>query len=446
MVRRDNPEDAPIEPLGSIQNPAAKPPTDRRRDAGVRGGSLCVLVLLLCSGALALDPPSGTPFIARTLLDYSLTPHAVLVHRIDGPMITYTDSRGLLRREPTSEFLAILPGQGPTGWQRGGGSDILALVDGQRFPGVALPPLDVAEPPVSWDAAFARLSVPLESVSGLSRGGRATPGQGSTGDDTVLLSNGDQLSGFILALGPVVSIEARSGGAGLGVIDLPLDRIAWVRLANPAIKPVGAMLWLSDGTVACIEPLAQSTPESLEARLLPPGDADASLSEGDSPRLSIPLASVRAMAFDPGRLIGLGTLPLVRTSSDRPWTPGVVLSDAVDEPLGAPDITLPAPMSAAWALPASAIRVAFDALLPERSRTWGDAELVLWIEQDGTRAALTRARLDGQQPTASFNVPLPPPADARRDRRLVVELLAGPSGPAQDTVVLARPLVLLSTP
>jgi len=399
--------------------------------------SLSALALSLAICFPALAQPAGTPFIARTLLDHSLTSHAVLVHRIDGAMITYTDSRGLLRREPTSEFLALLPGDGPTGWQRRGSTDTLTLVDGQRFPGSILPSPDADEPPVLWDARFAHLAFPLERVSTLTRAGVTPPPRVTTGDDAVGLSNGDTITGFILGLGDVVVVETPGGAT----VEVSSERFAWARLANPPLAPEGAMLWLSDGTVACVETLPQSTPESLEARLLPPGQSQASLSEGDSPRISVPLASVRAFAFEPARLVGLGTLPLVETLSERPWPPAVELSDAMDEPLGAPDITLPAPMSAAWSIPPGATRLAFDATLPERSRLWGDAELVITLQQDGTRRALARARLHAGEPTASFNVQLASPADPRRERRLIIELVAGPTGPAHDTAVLHRPLL-----
>lgn len=389
----------------------------------------------------AADPPTGTPFIARTLLDHSLSARAVLVHRIDGAMITYTDSRGLLRREPTSEFLALLPGDGPTGWQRRTRADTLALVDGQRFPGEALPVVDGDEPPISWDAGFARLTFPLEVVSSLARGGRASPPPDATGDDAVRLVNGDTLRGFVLALGQDVSIETATG-----VVRVPLERIISARLANPRVDARGTVVWLADGTVACVELLPQGAPDAIEARLVPPGDTEPSLSEGDAPRLSILLASVRALAFEPARLAPLGTLPVVSTASDRPWTPEPELSDAAEEPLGAPDVTLPAPMSVTWLLPADAMRLAFEATLPERCRLWGDAELIVSLEQDGVRAVVGRARLRGETPSAAMNLSLPAPADPRRHRHLTVEVVAGPSGPAQDTIVLERPLLLLGAP
>lgn len=411
-------------------------------DRSAPSALLSALSAFVFSGSVASAQPAGTPFIARTLLDHTLTSHAVLVHRLDGAMITYTDARGLLRREPTSEFLALLPGDGPTGWHRHTDLDTLTLVDGQRFPGSALPAAPEGdEPPVLWDASFADLSFSLERVSMLTRAGVTPPTASPTGDDTIGLANGDTITGFILALGDLVSIETSSGDTA----EFTLDRVAWTRLANPRISPQGAMIWLADGTVACIEPIAQSTPESLEARLLAPGEREASLSEGESPRLSVPLASVRALAFEPARLVGLGTLPLAEVRADRPWTPDVSLSDATDQPLGAPDITLPAPMLASWTIPASARRVAFEATLPERCRLWGDAELVVTLQQDSGRMELARTRLRGDEPVAAFNVELAAPTDARRERRLIIELVAGQTGPAQDAVVLSRALLLLES-
>jgi hypothetical protein len=398
----------------------------------------------------AAAPPPGTPFIARTLLDHTLTPHDALVHRIDAGTITWTDSRNLTHTQPIADFLALLPGQGPTGWRADTALHTLALVDGQRFPGIPLPDADGApeeDAPVAWLSDLTPLSAPLEAVASLSAPGTPAPAPDATGDDTIRLRNGDVLAGFILSLGRTIQIE--TGG---GVRDVPLDLVAWARLANPPAPPSGPMLWLADGTVATVELLDQATPESLLVRPIPITDAhtpteDSSNSASNgagSGAHAVALAAVRALAFEPARLLPLGELPAPETTSERPWTPRVVLSDAANQPLGAPDITLPAPLRGVWTIPPTAARLAFRAVLPVRARTWGDCELVVTLEQDDGRTELSRTRLHAAAPTASINLELPAPSDPRRDRHLVIDLIAGPTGPAQDTLVLERPLLLLA--
>lgn len=430
--------------------PVTRPPTDaatrlpRPRRPRVRPAA--GLLALLAAPALGGDPPSGTPFIARTLLDHALASHPVLVHRIDASAITFTDARGLVQRRPIAEYLAILPGDGPTGWHQRDDVHTLALVDAQRFLGHPLDtgPGSVDDAPIAWDAGFARLSIPLDDVASLAAPGAPSPPAASSGDDMIHLANGDTLSGFILALGPECSIET---SGGVAQIALPL--MVWARVANPPEAPAAPLLWLADGTVACVELLPQSSPEAIAVRLLAGARSEASRSEDQRQPpdvLSFPLASVRALAFEPARLVPLGGIPVAATASDLPWTPGLEQSDAADEPLGAPDITLPAPMSAVWVIPAGAQRLAFGVSLPARARRWGDAELLVCLDQDGEPRELSRTRLSADAPVGDVNVELPAPADPRRERRLTVELLPGRFGPAQDTVTLHRPLLLLGAP
>lgn len=356
-------------------------------------------------------------------------------------MITYTDARGLLRREPHSEFLAVLPGAGPTGWSPRTQRDVLHLTDGQRHPGSPRPAPEGDDPPVLWDGTLASISIPLDAVSSLTRAGDPPPSPSAAGQDAIAMLNGDRIGGFVISIGPEVRIEHAGRIAAL-----PLELVRWIRLANPARAPQHPMLWLGDGTAAQVTLLPQTSADSIDVRLITPGLREPSLSDEPEPARAVLLAEIRALAFAPDRLVGLGSLPLVAADSDRPWTPEPILSDARDEPLGAPDITLPAPMSAAWALPPSAVRIALEASLPQRARLWGDAELTITIEQDGIRTTLAHARLHADAPDASFNLPLPPPEDPRRDRRIIIALLEGPSGPAQDVAVLHRPLILLASP
>ncbi|MCA9288053.1 MAG: hypothetical protein KDA05_05680 [Phycisphaerales bacterium] len=419
---------------------------------GVRGIGAWVAIGVL-AGAACAQPEAATPYIARHLYDHSLHAEPVLLHRIDGSMMTYTDARGLLRRAPTSEFLVVLPapsqiepvhpdGDAPEG--------VVTLVDGQRYTGRALATPDADEPPLLWHAPFGTIRLALEHVASVARLGAEAPSASGEGEDRVRLSNGDTLTGFLLEIGERVAIETAAGE-----VDVPFAAVSWARIANPPVEPRGVMVWLDDGTVARVEILPQATPDALETRVLLPGaeegtsaaigvrTEDESAPVNTGPRLSIPVASIRALVFDASRLVGLGELDLVGVRSDRPWPPSVGFSNTDANPLGAPDITLPVPLSASWALPPRAERVAFEASLPERSRIWGDAMLVLTVEQDQGAAELGRFHLHAGSPTASVNVPIPLPEDPRRDRRLRVDFLGGDSGPAQDAVVLRYPLVLL---
>lgn len=407
------------------------------------GAAVALALAAVC--APAAQPPADTPYIARTLLDRTLVSHPVLLHRLDAGMIVYTDERGLLRREPTSEFLGILPSSnaGPAE-APGPDTDLLTLVDAQRFPGVLLEAGDEDEPPVPWDAGFARLEFSLEHVRSLVRAGYELPFDLRTAStpttDSIGLANADRLRGFVLALGQTSAIETDAG-----VVDIEADRLAWARLANPDVPPPPTLLWLTDGAIAGVELLPQTQSDALEARLVPPGGGEPSLSDAQAPRLSILMARLRAASFDAAALVPLGTLPVAGVASSRPWTPSPEIGDASAAPLGAPDITLPAPMSVTWVIPPDAARLAFEALMPERSRLWGDAELVVVLEQDTREQVLTRVSISGASPLATINVVLPSPAERRRERRLRIELREGPSGPAQDMAIIRRPLLLRAT-
>lgn len=359
-------------------------------------------------------------------------------------MVVYTDERGLLRREPIGEFLAILPPDLPAA-SRAPDPDAalyaVTLVDRQRYLGTPLDAGDRDEPPLLLDAGFARLEVPLEHVSSLARTGARPPARtASLTQDVIELANADRLEGFILTLGEVCRIETADA-----ILDLPVDRLAWARLANPALPPPPTLLWLEDGTIAGVELLGQRDAASIDARLVPPGGAEPSLSDAEAPRLSILLARVRAASLNAASLIPLSSLTPHATTSNRPWTPAIHIADQDAAPLHAADITLPAPMGVTWVLPPDAARLAFEAFLPERSRVWGDADLVVVLEQENGTVELARHRLHADQPRVRINVELAAPADPRRTRFLRIELAEGPSGPAQDAAVLRRPLILLGS-
>lgn len=406
-------------------------------------GSVWIGALGACAWADGRTAAADPPGLSATLIDASLNERRVRVLRIDAGEVTFADAEGRVRTEALDGYAALIaPGETAVDDE----AAILELVDGQRLIGA---PVEAAgAEAVGWvHPVFGELEVPLERVLriGLAEAARpAAPGAAAL-DDVVVLVNGDRLSGFVEGVGASVRLE--TGGQ---TVEVPLDRAAEVRLANPAEGARGTVIWFADGTVVRARRLRTAENGTLNFGLALAGAEEAASAPGTlAPREAkettpagwmepVRLGDVRAIAFDAAALAPLAGLEPVeqRPLGERRWTRPA----EVGEPglLGLADVTLPGPMSVVWEVPGRAMRLALEAELPESMWTWGDCELVIAAAGAGGDAEVFAARLNAERPTASVNVALP-----EGTRRVRVSLRAGEYGPVQDRVVLRRAIVLL---
>ncbi|MDX2115250.1 MAG: hypothetical protein SFZ24_06455 [Planctomycetota bacterium] len=391
------------------------------------------------AGANAVEPAG----FRVVMIDGALAARSVRLLSLEERSATILDEQQRRRQIDRREILGlIVPVPGPEeSVPRVAPAEVapglVALAAGERFTG------DVAESEAPaetllWNhGVFGRMSAPLDAVRGLARPGAAralregvTGGGGAAATDTVHLTNGDRLEGFLVALGPVVKFE--SDGAEL---ELPLERLAAARLSTPAELPAGSWIWMSDGSVARVA----------RATIDPAGRVSLTLAGGQA--VSVEWWQVRGLLSDASRLRALASLEVVSQGAGagggagRRFVPPMeVVEEADEEPdphgvvgaaLGILDVRLPGPMTVTWALPTGASRVAFTAELEAGFEPWGDCELVV---RDG-ETEVARKRLHGGQPSAEIAVDV-------RGAALTVAVEAGRFGPIRDRVFLRRGMVL----
>lgn len=400
----------------------------------------------MIAGAMACAALADPP-LRRVLVDRRLSGRLVEVVALDGRTITYVDAGGLVRTEPNTEFVALLPGRSegvePPAPARP--APALWLTDGQRFAG-ALRRGEAAGETVRWEhPVFGPIDVPLEIVSRvrlLPPGDLAAEPQGPApeGRDVVTLRNGDRLAGFLESLGDLARIDVDGTRH-----EASADLISEVTLANPPVAPSGMTAWLRDGSIVAVTSVRTS--RTGELRLRPRISAtDAAPSEAEpAPSGSSGLTGhdLVAVAFDAADLVALAAIPVrsQRPVGDRPWSEPITPSDRDDSLLWAPDLTIPGPMTAEWSLPQWAAFLGAEAHLPASMWAWGDCELVVSLVAEGSPPAeLARYRLNAEHPVATISVPLA----GSRQRLLRITLEPGLYGPIQDRVILRRPIVLLS--
>lgn len=392
---------------------------------------------IACAG---LSPTEeGVP---RILLDLNLRPQPIRLLAIDTRTLTYLDPRGQVRTETLDQYAALLPADAADG---AAGDPLrptttVDLADGRRFSGH---PTGKAgdDTVLEWRCPELGdnfvIPIPLELVRRVTLGPSARGAAAAGARDQLLLVNGDTLDGFVETIGDPARIEQDST-----VVEVPLERIAEVRLGGPAVPPSGLMVWMRGGTVARVSSLSTDRSGKLTLLLAPMDSA-----EGGTESLSaqVPIERLTAAGFDMGSVTPLASLSPSRQdgSPDRVFSDPIRVGAANGAVLGAPDIELPGPMSVSWPLPEGAARLGGIAELPEDCRAWGDCSLVMTVGMADRPREVFRAGLNGANPRAEFNVALP--ASDGRGAVLTITVEAGAFGPIQDRVVLER-AVLLSAP
>lgn len=386
----------------------------------------------------------------RVLIDRNLDRQLIELVSIDDGRINYIDAAGKPVSAPTDDFVALAPidaWQGSiestTLFARGGivsRPGVLELTDGQRLVGTASV-ADAGEESLAWNhARLGLVGVPLENVRRvvlprIMTTNQSRPPLAVESEDVLRLANGDTLRGFIASFGSSTVIELGDGS----VLDMPMNVLDEMTLANPAEPATGICVWLTGGNV--LEAQQISTPTSTDEpdRLIitladgpitrlgaasVPSEAD-ELPSGL--RLEIDRAYIEGVNFDAAALVPLASLDA--SLSGRSLE---IDSDKVAA-LGAQSIRMPGPMSATWAVPRGTTRMSLKAELPIDARTWGNLELVFLV--DGVERE--RHTLSAESPQAHVRI------DLINAKSLTITLDEGKFGPVQDRAVLREAILLI---
>jgi hypothetical protein len=299
---------------------------------------------------------------------------------------------------------------------------MLRLTDGQLLPGEAISNARPEDDTLAWNHVWlGRLDVPLDRIRFLRLASRPialTPGDG----DRLLLANGDRLDGLVISLGDPISLEV-TDDTGSQIIDVPLRRVAALSMITPPRDPVGRRVWFRDGSL-------------LDVRSVRVGDDGFVRMDGDwfvdkSGVDSVPLDRIAAVLFHSDRMVPLASLAPSRIdgAEGRYFVPPPAVT-SVNAPLGLAGIEFRGPLIARYATPKGATRFAAEARLPLGAHEWGDFDLIV---HDDDRVVF-RTPLNREFPTATINVPLD-------GSELTIEMTPRRFGPIQDRLVLDGAMV-----
>ena len=382
----------------------------------------------------------GRPALAQgdwELMDRDLHRQRVELTQMRDGAAFFVDADGRTRSAPTSSLLALIHEQPPEErpardllWIRqqaelfgplpGGQQDApapfgpwLELTDGQRWSGSLV---SGRGDMIIWSLrGVVDLSLPLDRVRAMVL--RPSAMQTPPGvEDRVVLVNGDVLDGFVASVGEPTRIESAAGD-----VEVPMDRLASMVLANPNAPPTGVFVWTDADILS-----ARSVEVLVTGRvLLQMG------SESPDAAVEFPASGLRAVLLDASAISPLVSMPMadVEHPAGLLWAGPPLLGEG--GPLGAGAIELRGPVLVRWRFPRGAARFAATALLPPAMWAWGDCEIV--VRAGG--AELYRERLNAERPQVEVNVPL------GGSTELVVEIESGASGPVQDHVRLESPII-----
>ncbi|TVQ62148.1 MAG: hypothetical protein EA378_06725 [Phycisphaerales bacterium] len=451
----------------------ARPPSGSRRATRAAGARAPSAMLVRTLAGLAMLGACLTPATAqerrapalqpeRVLIDRSLRERVVVLESIDDQRVRFTDRDGLTRSLPIDDVFALLTlrpaplasesaphaGAPSAALERAHAEGRVRLRTGESLPGalLGLDPADRAgagEAPVRWLApAVGEVRIAIDDIERLTlREGLHEDAETDPFADTVVLTNGDTLRGFIESLGDTVALDTDRG-----MIELEQASVAFVRFAEaPAPPRPRHMLALEGGVVLAARATRASEPGELRLALARGEVAGepAEPSEGDSiSEITVPFSAIEAVRFHARELVPLASLEPERVEpvGDRAHTdpPRPPLA----RPLGLDDLAFDGPLASTWIIPAGADAFATTALLPERWRVWGDCTLTVTITIPGEAPReLARVRLREREPEHRLRFDLPDP-DVER-RRLTLRLEPGPRGPIQNRVTLERPVFRL---
>ncbi len=303
------------------------------------------------------------------------------------------------------------------------------LADGQRFPGEWIG--------ATSDGASLRwrhdligvLTIALDDVQTITwqgDGGSAAKSAGRE-TDTIVLSNGDTMTGFVSALSDQGVMLIPDNAAD--PVTIPFDRITALTLANPSRDDTGAQhrVTLTDGTCVLAEDVSIAN-DQVGWLSVPPG--------GSPMQVRLPITDLRRIDFGTGglRLVDISSLP-IQTDPGR-GVFGMPVPVRIEDGM----IRAHAPTEIRIELPEGAVRFAASAELdtddlPANSQNWADFHVVV-ISGD---AEAGRGHVTADRPVTEINVPVSGPS-------LVIRLEPGVNGPILDRLLLKRAVVLLRKP
>lgn len=376
---------------------------------------------LFCFESLALTPAE--------LLTPDLRAEPVHLIGIGEGKVVYFDQDRVKQTRPIARFVQARHIGGPDRTAPATTPNtFLETTDGQRLLGTPAG-ANKSGSALNWKhPALGKITIPLTRINRVRFADQPLPRPGD--NDTVVLANGDHLTGFVEAVEAKRVLITPDGAAE--AIELPMDRVAGLVLANPTKEPEAGLnrLVLADGTRLWADGLAW-TADTLSFELPGPGrnDPPRTVEVDGSHVVRIDLASAGYALHE------LGAVPTQVTAGGEalgvPFPPRVVAGDPL----------LHAPVTVAYRLPEGVQRLRATAVLdlpaslPEDRRSLAHCELVI---RHGPDQAQTHT-LTPDAPAVEINLPI-------TDGALSIEVREGQFGPILDRVRLRDAVLLVAEP
>ncbi len=385
-----------------------------------------MILLAVATLAVASAAPAATP---ATLIGPDLKPRQVNLQALGAGKISYFDSDRNMQVETAEKILQIRFPQEKAAVQLGtglpnadgfidapeleltrvrttvtvpdkgtlimGGSRLVAqdrsafveLIDGQRIIG-EFRGADAAGEQLRFNHwLLGEITIALDKVARLNFDGSSAP-KPTPANDQILLSNGDVLTGFVIAVREK-EIEVQQGGAKPFM--LPRDRVKALHLANPVNRSGNeqSMIWLRDGVRVLATEASISADKLMVACALAPKKP-----------ATVELAQVERieLASKAGQIIDLADLPMSMTSG------GQVFGLAMEPRIEGNILRMHAPVTVSFELPAGAVRLAAMAELDADGEDTRLASFIISLST--TSETIARHAITGSEPAAAINAAL----------------------------------------
>jgi len=380
---------------------------------------LIAISLWLVSPLAALSP--------AVLVGPDLESENVTLTSLHNDIVSYFDAQRSLKRQSVDWFVQLRLASESADIDRP--IALIQLTDGQRLAGRFVGPAGEGTA-LRWEhQELGTVDIDLEDVIALARTGMVRDWWSMSqppASDTVRLTNGDQIDGYVARVsndGLIINPVDHSGE-----VALPLDRIDIVRLANnPRPAPSNVQrLWLTDGTQLLTDAVEiESSAVRFNTELFGSPDSE----------VEMPLSKLRRIDFIAS---GLRLQELADIRMDVLWTDHTD-AFALNLPpvVSADQIHLHAPIEVSFTVPIHTKRFAATAELavqniPVQFLDWADFELIITSGAGDEY----RYRLHAGQKQVLINIPV-------RDGWLRVRLDPGVNGPILDRLLLRDAILLI---
>lgn len=406
-------------------------------------------VIGIAATAMTTDHAAAAGSAGLVLIDDTLAVTPIVRFSVEGDELVVwkrqpavsgstTEPTLLAQRMPLARCIAVMrDASAPVG-----GSPVMLLADGQRFPGEVRVRNDGSKDVgLGWKHRwFGEMPADIDSLRALLLQPDARPPANGAAD-RIVLANGDTLEGVILELGATIQLDRGAGASNAGdaTTTVPLGRIAAIGFITPELPHEGHRMWCLDGTIVRASP--RMDPESGLLVLERPRTAQPEHApDAGTPRRAQPTptarpdevlgfspapARVKALAeVPPKEVAASGTTP--RCYVERPETTAGVW------PLGAAPIALRGPAIARFAMPTKGCSIVAELEVVDADRRWTDFEIVV---RDGTKEILRQHMVATSPPVALRAIV--------ESDELSIEVTEGERGPIRDAIEIRRALLIL---